>query len=115
MKLKVLNREYNCHFGLGFLGEVIDVLDVDYGEFLAKYEKNPFKYVPLVMYQSIKYSTEMEGEKLGFEHKDLINWIDENGGLTNQEMIDFSQAFIKSLTKNVPKEEVSESNEPKKK
>lgn len=108
IKLIFNEKEYDCILGLGFLGEVQEVLNLDYNTLLEKYEKFPFKYVPLLMYHSIKFTKELDGENIDFKLKDLLGWIEDDGGLTNKQMISFSEAFIKSLTKDVPKEEIEE-------
>ena len=105
VKLKLNGQEFDCILGLGFLGEVQEALNLEYNVLLEKYEKFPFKYVPKLMYFAIKFTKELNGEEIEFKEKDLLGWIEDEGGLTNKEMIKFSEAFIKSLTKDVPKEE----------
>lgn len=114
MKIKLNNREFDCSFGLGFLGELIDVLDISYDELFNRYEKNPIKYVPVIMYESVKYA--LDGE-IDFTKKEFMQWIDNEGGLSNKELVRFSQAFLDSIVKNVPeeKEAEQESSDTKKK
>ena len=115
-KLKFNEKEYDCILGLGFLGEVQEILNLDYNTLLEKYEKFPFKYVPLLMFHSIRWAKELEEKEIDFTLKDLLGWIEDEGGLTNKQMIKFSNAFVKSLTKDVPKEEeIEEEGKSKKK
>ncbi len=101
MKIKLNKTDFECSFGLGFLGEVIENLDIDYGKLMEKYEKNPIKYVPLLMYYSVIYDM----ENVDFTQKEFFSWIDNEGGLSNEYMIKWSHAFIESINKNAPKTE----------
>lgn len=105
IKININKREFNCVLGLYFIGEAIEALDTDYESLLEKYGKNPFKYIPRLMYESIKADSVLNGSKIDFEYKDLLMWIEEDGGFTNKELIRWSHAFIESLSKDVPKEE----------
>ena len=99
------------HFGLGFLGELIDSFDLDIitlGEFAAK---NPLKYDPIIMYCSAVYALKREGKTADFTQYDFVDWIKESGGIKSDPMLKFNEAFIKSLIKDVP----SETKEVKKK
>lgn len=115
VKINLNNKSYTGFLGLGFIGEVIDKLDISYDELLSKYDKNPFKYVPLLMFHSIEFNQELKGEEIDFTKNDMFGWIDKEGGLRNKAMLDFSKAFLKFLAKDVPVEEVEESKEESKK
>lgn len=103
-------NNYKCDFGLGFLGNVIEQLDTGIYELAEKVEKNPFLWLPRLMYHSIKYSN----ENIEFSEKDLIQMIDDTPNGFN-ECGKFNTAFIKSLNPNLPQEVIEDANEPKKK
>jgi len=116
IKLTLNKKEYKCTLGLGFLGDIIDVLDLDYESFLSKYQKNPIKYVSLCAYHCIKWELEEGGEEIDFTLKQMRGWIDNEGGLKNEAMKKFSEAFMNSILKDFVDDDgkdVSES--PKKK
>jgi len=115
LNLTINGKEIKFSFGLGFLGELIDDLDIGFDELFIKYDRNPFKYIPLIMFHSAKFTAENNDKEIDFTKNDLCNWIDDDGGLKNESMIKFSHAFIESINKDVPKEEESKGNEPKKK
>lgn len=119
MKLKINNKELEFNFGLGFLGELIEVTGQSLDDVLVKIDKNPYKYIPLAMYCSTKFAYESKGKELDFTKFEFIEWIDKDGGLTdkNESAIKFLQEFQNSLFKDVPKEdEPKEAKEtPKKK
>jgi len=108
LKLTIDKKEYNFTLGLGFLGEVLDELDLDITQLISKYDKNPFKYVPILVYHSAKYSNELDNKEVNFTLKDIIRGIENDGALTdkNTSIIKFNEAFVRSLTKDVPVEEI---------
>lgn len=114
IKLKIKDKEVVCVFGLGFLGECLENLDLSVVEIGEKLDKNPFKWIPTLMYESTLYYND---GKLDFSKKDLIKWLDEDGTAGKQALNDFLQAFMSSLTKDVPKQEQVEvvEEQPKKK
>lgn len=101
MEIKLNDKNFKCEFGLGFLGECLENLDLSVVQIGEKLDKNPFKWIPTLMYESLKYSQDID-----FTLKDLIKWLDNEEG--KKTMNDFLLAFVKSLTKDVPKEEVTE-------
>ena len=114
VNIELNGKKLKCVFGLGFLGECLENLDLTVTQIGEKLDKNAFKYVPILMYESVKYNiVENEGKEIDFTLKDLISWFDDDDdpfGKMNQFVI----AFVKSVTKNVPKEEVEPSNSKKK-
>jgi hypothetical protein len=115
LTVKVLNKELECNVGLGFLGELSEVLELSWGEILEKYDKNPFRYVPLIMFHSMNYKPSLTGKSLDFDFSEFIDWLDENNGVGNKELVSFSQFFLKSISNNTPNEESNDGEESKKK
>ena len=119
MKLTINKQELDFVVGLGFLGELLDNLDMGLDDLLIKIDKNPFKYIPLMMYNSAKYSLELEDKEVEFTKADFFKWIDDDGAITdkNVSVIKFVKLFNDSIFKDVPKEDEtpSKSDEVKKK
>ena len=61
--------------------------------------------VPTIMFTSAVHAKARKGEKIDFSIIDLSDWIDEAGGLGNENISKFVKAFTDSLKKDVPKEE----------
>lgn len=101
IEIVVNEKTLKCSFGLGFLGECLENLDLSVLEIGEKLDKNPFKWIPILMYESIKYSKEVD-----FSIDDLIEWLDDEDGKAT--MNTFLLAFINSLTKDVPKQKGTE-------
>jgi len=99
-----------CSFGLGFLGECLENLDLSVYEIGEKLDKNSFKYVPILMYESVKYKKEVD-----FSLDDLIEWLDDDGKKGLETMNKFVMAFLQSITKDVPKADEKAEATPKKK
>jgi hypothetical protein len=113
MKLVIKEVEYSYSFGLGFLGECLENLDLSVFEIGKKLDRNPFKWTPILMYESIKYTNDGE---IDITIKEFVNQLDEdvNGAKV---MNEFLIAFVASLQKDVPKQEgvVENKKAPKKK
>lgn len=114
IKLTVHKKEIDFIFGLGFMGEVLETLDLSIDEVVKKLERNPFLMVPTLMFISAKSAKEETGDEIDFTPKELINWIDESGGLGQDSVVTFLNTFTKSLVKDVPKEKETKSGSKKK-
>ena len=97
IEIVVNEKTLKCSFGLGFLGECLENLDLSVVQIGEKLDKNPFKWIPTLMYESIKYSKDID-----FTIDDLIEWLDNEEGKTT--MNEFLLAFVDSLKKDVPKQ-----------
>ena len=116
MTLKIGDRELGFSFGLAFLGELLEQTDLSIDEIVSKMNRNPFKMIPTIMYYSTKLYSERRGEEFVFSLFDVTDWLDEAGGVGNENVAKFLKAFTSSLTKDVPKEdEVPDKDSPKKK
>ena len=56
------------------------------------------------MYESAKYGAELKGKTLGISKTKFIELLEENGSLANESVSMFLDLFIKSMTKDVPKD-----------
>jgi len=116
VKLTINKREIEFHFGLYFLGELLEELDISFDEMNIKLNKNPFKFVPQLMYISAKYAYTRKSEVIDFDMFTLVDWIEEDGGFANDNISNFLSSFTSSLSKDVPKEDNTKSvNKTKKK
>lgn len=115
IKLTINKREIEFHFGLYFLGELLDELDLSFDEINIRLNKNPFKFVPRLMYLSAKYAYTRKGEAIDFNEFKLVDWLEEDGGFTNPNIENFLNAFTNSLSKDVPKEADEKNVDTKKK
>jgi hypothetical protein len=91
------------HFGLGFLGNLLESEKIAMTEIDAKLAENPFKWIPLIMYYSCAYGYKRRNEFPNFDAFDVAEWIDEVG-MDNEVVTSFFQAFTQSLTKDVPED-----------
>jgi hypothetical protein len=102
-------KVYLCKFGLEFLGELLDSLDMSVSEIGAKLDKNPFKWSPVLMHKCLDFSN----ENLGFTKSELVEMIDKD--YRNQEQLKiFMTSFVQSLTPNLPEIETEEAEAKKK-
>ncbi len=104
IKLKLDNKELGFHFGLGFMGELLDSLDCSIDELMIGIQKNPFKFIPKVMYESNNYSCIREEKESEYSLYSFTDLIDNSGGVMSESVSKFLEAFTKSMTKDVPKE-----------
>lgn len=89
------------HLGLGFIGFLLEEEKIGFIEFGTQEELNPFKWIPIKMYYSLKYNLIRLGkdDEINFTLKDVIDWIDETDLETIQR---FNKAYIDSINKNAP-------------
>lgn len=106
--VKLDGKEYLCKFGLEFLGELLEHLDMSVGELGAKMDKNPFKWAPIIMHKCLDFSNVID-----FSKEQLVEILDSD--YSNQEQLKiFMASFVKSLNPNLPEVD-SEEVESKKK
>jgi len=105
VRLNIGGKTREFHFGLGFIGKMLEETNTNMVDFDRLKIENPFKWIPLMMYHSLVYACNRKGEDVDFDAFDVSEWIDEAGGIGSQVVVDFSTAFFQSLTKDVPKAE----------
>ena len=111
--LNIGSEDRVFHFGLGFLGNLLEVENVAMYEIDAKLTENPFKWIPLIMYHSCAFGFKRKNELPLFDAFDVAEWIDEVG-MDSKVVTDFFTAFKQSLTKDVPQDDKKKAT-PKKK
>ena len=102
IKLNFEGKELGFHFGLGFLGELLDNLGFSIDELQTNIEKNPFKVIPKLMHTSYVYNLEREDKDVELKLYDFIDLLDNVGGVTSESVSLFLTAFTDSMTKDVP-------------
>lgn len=110
IEIKIGDKVLPCSLGLGFLGNFIEETGIGVTEIGENLNRNPFKYVPLLLF----HSTKTAGSEISLE--EVTELLDNNGGLGNDEVNRFLLAWTKSMTKDVPIEEADkeEAEEEKK-
>jgi len=101
--LTIGEKERVFHFGLGFLGNLLESEKIAMTEIDAKLAENPFKWIPLIMYYSCAYGFKRKGEFAPFDAYSFADWIDEIG-MDSEIVTSFFKAFMESLTKDVPQD-----------
>ena len=104
IKLNFDGKELGFHFGLGFLGELLDNLGFSIDSLQSNIEKNPFKVIPQLMHTSYAYNLTREGKEVDLKLYDFIDLLDSVGGVTSESVCVFLTAFTNSMTKDVPLE-----------
>jgi len=94
------NRDF--HFGIGFIGMFLEKNNIKISDVMEFLQSNPFKAVPELMYCSILFNYQRNGLTVDFDAWDVAEWIDEAGGINGAEVEQFSNAFLQSMTKDVP-------------
>ena len=113
LKLTINGKEYNFSFGLGFLGELLDELDCEISDLIGLINKNPFKYIPLMMFRSTEFWNKRKQIQIEFSQYDFADDIDADGGINTDNVNEFVKTFTASLTKDVPIPENTPKRTPK--
>jgi hypothetical protein len=114
IKLKLNKKQRTFTFGLIYLGEVLERLDIDYNSLLNKVSKNPFKYAPILMFESLRNTYRINKESVDFTEDDLVNWLEKEDLLGVDLMLKFVHAFM-GTNENPTPVEVNNSDDVKKK
>ena len=106
IKLKIDGKDYVFTFGLGYLGELLEFTGFPLDELYSKILKNPYKWLPIAMFESAKFSKELEGEEIDFTANSILEGLSkENGAINCDQSFKFMRAFNESMIKNVPVDE----------
>lgn len=114
--IKFSDKILTFHFGLSFLGAFYQKYDLDVSKLYEKIQKEPFSFIPLLMFESYKHNLERQGKKVELTQLDLTDLIDENGGLHTEGAAanEFLEAFINSILVRLGQEDNSNNASKKK-
>ena len=115
IKLKLNGKEREFSFGIIFLGEVLERLDLDYNSMLVKVSKNPFKYAPILMYESLKNTYKKSKLDVDFTEDDIVNWLEKEELMGVDIMLAFINAFMGTQDNKTPVENDVDNEDVKKK
>lgn len=117
IKLTINNKELDFYCGLGFLGDLLENQDIMVDDIGAKLATNPFKYVPLFMYESALHGCKRNNTELGFTFYEFTDMLQEDGGFANKGVGKYIDLLSKSLSPKLPQEDevVEKGGKPKKK
>lgn len=101
--LKLDDKDLGFHFGLGFMGKLLEDLDCSIDELMEGIQKNPFKFIPKLMHSAYSYNLQRESKDVEFNIHSFTDLLDENGGVMSEVVKDFLEAFTNSIIKDVPK------------
>lgn len=114
LRLKLNGQDYTFTFGILFLGEVLERLDLDYNTLLNKVSKNPFKYAPILMEESLKNTANRDGKSIDFNYKDIAKWLEKEETFGVDMMLKFINSFLGTNENPTPTEDVSKDDVKKK-
>ena len=104
--IKLKNKNHDFCFGLGFMGNLLEQLDCSIDELMQGIQKNPFKFIPVLMFESYAYGCKRENKEKEHDLYSFTDVIDDEGGVVSEKVSKFLEAFTESMTKNVPKEPI---------
>ena len=100
-------------FGLGFLGEVLDVLNTDIEGLGKEMVRNPYKVIPLVLFLGYRSEREISNLPMDVEMKDVHQWLEEiEGSYSDPVVMDITKCMMDNILKYLPKAEVKEEGDP---
>lgn len=90
-------------FGMGCVGEMIDILDISVDEIESYMTKNPIKGILAAIYAAAKCHAEDQDKPVGFSKNDVADWIYAlEDGFNNETVVKLIGAFSESLSKKTP-------------
>lgn len=114
INIKIEKQDYTFSFGLNFIGEVLERTDLDYNDLLQKVIKNPFKYAPILMYESLKNTAKRDKTKLELTEDEFITLLEKQPNLGTDIIMMFVYAFFATNENPTPTESVEKGNVKKK-
>jgi hypothetical protein len=87
------------HFGMGFVGELLEGTGKDLSEIGEALAKNPYKWAPEIIHRAMAYASQRDKKEFGVSLQEVTDWIDDEGGITSQVIEDSMKAFNDSLFK----------------
>lgn len=85
------------YFGLGFLGNLLEIENISISDFDELEIKNPVRHVNLLMYHSLAWGYIRKNEECPFNKLDVMNWIDDSYGVVEKFKMALKQSFIKDV------------------
>ena len=102
IKNKITLLDIEFHFGLGFLNELTEGINLSFAELGKQVTDNRVKIVPLMMWYSMNYAFYRKGIESDLKIDYIYDLIDENGGIDGDFWNKFLIAFNDSMFKGVP-------------
>lgn len=118
IKLNLGGKDRLFTFGLTFLGELMERYDpLTLEEIILKAVKFPAKYVPSLMFESLRNTTLMNKEVVDFEEIDIKIWLEQEESLGAEKITTFLTTFLETTENKTKVEdiEVVDAEEVKKK
>ena len=104
IKLTIDSKEIEFYCGLGFLGDLLENQDILVDDIGAKLSNNPFKYVPLFMYESALHGCKRNNSELGFNFYEFTDMIQRDGGFANKGIAKYIDLLTKTLSPKLPED-----------
>lgn len=90
------------HLGLGFLDYMID----ESGKSLEEIGILPnLRLIPLLMFYSRAYSCKINNEDIKFTKDDIFDYIDNNGGLSGENVSKFFSHYLECMKNHMPSDD----------
>ena len=105
-------------FGVLLIGELLERNEFeDYSDLIIKTAKNPFKYAPVIMFESLKSAYDMISKEYDFTEKDVKKWAnDDYFNNESKSIVSFVETFLGTNENKAQNEDVNDNeNLPKKK
>ena len=100
-------------FGVGFLGEILDVLNTDIEGLGKEMARNPYKVIPLVLFLGYRSERELENLPMDIELSDVHKWLEEvDGSYSAPIVMEITKCMMDNVLKYLPKAEVDEEEDP---
>lgn len=93
------------HFGIGFLSNALETLGITYEELGVKLSENPFKLIPVLMYEAYAFNKWVEDKENDVSQDDVKRWLVEFTDINDKPILEFLDAFLASRSKHVTQPE----------
>lgn len=93
-------------FGILFLANALERVEFeDYNDMLLKLSKNPFRYAPIMMFESLVNTYNKNKQEIDFKESDIQDWLDEDYAKGMNDMLLFINVFMGNTDNKTPIED----------
>lgn len=115
LELSLGGKKRKFTFGILFLGSVLERDEFeDYNDLLIKTSKNPFKYAPILMYESLVNTANKYNKKVDITQEKIIEYLDKDFEDGVNKMLSFINVFMGNSENKAPIKSDKESTTKKK-
>lgn len=112
IKIDIGGKERGFYFRNKAIGNILAHFNTTITEVGFMIDNNPWRFFPIAFFYALSAFSEKEKEVVDYTIDDIEDWIDDKGGLKNDDFKKVINVFLVSIGVGLPQEEQTENKEP---